>query len=119
MPLASGVTGSTYNTVTALTPNSVYKFKVESRNAFGFSSIASNEVSIRAASIADAPTNLANNVIVTAKGVIGLTWSAGASNGGSPIVDYRVNFHTGSNAFVVLSTGITQTSFTATGLVAD
>jgi len=43
--LASGVTTTNYTTLAALTPGTVYKFKVESRNVAGFSS-PSNEVSI-------------------------------------------------------------------------
>jgi hypothetical protein len=47
--LAQGVTTAYYSTTTTLIPNTVYKFKVESRNAFGYSTSFSNEVSIRAA----------------------------------------------------------------------
>ena len=53
--LASGITTASYSTTAPLTPNTVYKFKVESRNAFGFSTTFSNEVSIRAASVPFAP----------------------------------------------------------------
>ena len=72
--LASGVTTAFYTTTATLTANTVYKFKVESRNAFGFSTSFSNEVSIRAASIPTAPLNLSNNVAITASGIVGLTW---------------------------------------------
>ena len=53
--IASGITTTSYTTTATLTPNTVYKFKVESRNAFGFSTSFSNEISIRAASISTAP----------------------------------------------------------------
>jgi len=43
--LASGVTTTNYTTKITLTPGTVYKFKVESRNVVGFSA-PSNEVSI-------------------------------------------------------------------------
>ena len=57
--LESGVTGLSYTTsgTATLTPNTVYKFKLESRNSYGFSSLSS-EISIRAAMVADAPQNL-------------------------------------------------------------
>jgi len=53
--LATGITTTSYSTLASLTPNTIYKFKVESRNAFGYSMSFSNEVSIRAAEIPKAP----------------------------------------------------------------
>ena len=55
--LDSSVTGLSYSTSATLTPNTVYKFKLESRNSYGFSTLSS-EISIRAAKIPDAPQNL-------------------------------------------------------------
>jgi len=52
--LAEGIIEPSYITTAPLTAGKVYKFKVESRNAYGFSSF-SNVVSIKAANIA-APT---------------------------------------------------------------
>jgi len=97
----------------------VYKFKVESRNAYGYSTSFSNEVSIRAASIPTAPQSLSNNVAVTASGTVGLTWLAPASNGGSPIIDYQISYKTFAASYSVLATGVTATSFTASTLTAD
>jgi len=97
----------------------VYKFKIESRNLYGYSTTFSNEVLIRAASIPTPPQSLANNAAVTASGTVGLTWSAPSSNGGSPIIDYQVSYKTGTSAFTVLATGITTTSHTASGLTPD
>ena len=86
--LASSIITASYSTAASLTANTVYKFKVESRNAFGFSTIYSNEVSIRAASLPTAPQTLTNNAAVTASGIVGLTWSAVSYDGGSPVIDY-------------------------------
>jgi len=94
----------------------VYKFKVESRNAFGYSSSFSNEVSIRAAKKPTAPLNLANDATITASGIIGLTWSAPSSNGGSAVIDYQISFKTGTDGFSVLVSGIAATSYTASSL---
>ena len=116
--LASGVTLTTYTTSVILTPNQVYKFKIMSRNYFGYSTTFSNEVLVRAASIPDSPTNLANNSLITASGIIGLTWSPGTSNGGSPLIDYRISAKTGANAYTVLASGISTTSYTASSLTA-
>jgi hypothetical protein len=76
--LASGITTASYTTTATLTANTYYSFKVESRNAFGFSTTYSNIVSILAASVPTAPLSLANNAAVTAAGIVGLTWSAPA-----------------------------------------
>jgi len=86
--LATGITATSYSTTATLTANGVYKFKVESRNSYGYSTSFSNEVSIRAAAIPTAPQSLANNAAVTASGTVGLTWSAPSSNGGSVVIDY-------------------------------
>ena len=117
--LSTGVTSTSYSTTNALVPNTNYKFKIESRNVFGFSSSYSNEVVILAAMIPNAPSNLANNVAVTSSGVVGLTWSAGISNGGSPIIDYTISYKTGSGSYTTLATGITSTYFTASTLTPD
>jgi hypothetical protein len=42
--------------------------------------------------VPDAPTNLADAVDITSASVIGITWEDGMSTGGTPIIDYRVNF---------------------------
>ena len=39
-----------------------------------------------------APVSLANNPLVTSASVIGLTWSAGATTGGTPVIDYRISW---------------------------
>jgi titin len=97
----------------------VYKFKIESRNAFGFSTTFSNEATIRAASLPDAPVQFYNNIAVTASGTIGLTWSPGAYDGGSPVIDYRISYHAGSDPYVVLTTGVTASFYTASSLTAN
>ena len=117
--LASNIGTTSYTTLAALTANTVYKFKVEARNSFGFSLTYSAEVSIRAASIPSAPLSLANNAAITASGIVGLIWSSGSSNGGSPIIDYQISSKIGSGSYTILATGITTTSYTAASLTAD
>jgi hypothetical protein len=90
--LAVGVVGATYTTTATLVASTTYKFKIEARNQFGFSLTYSNEVSIIAARVSDAPLDLANNVAITASGIIGLTWSVPPYNGGNPIIDYRISY---------------------------
>ena len=59
--IASGITSTSYTTIETLTANTYYKFKVESRNAFGFSPSLSNDVVIRTASLPTTPQTLPNN----------------------------------------------------------
>jgi len=87
---------------------------VESRNVKGYSLISA-AVAIRAARIPNSPTNLANNAVITAASVIGLTWTADY-DGGSPILDYKVYFDQGTSTWTPFAFGVTETSFTATGL---
>ena len=83
-----------------------------SRNAFGYSTSFSIVVSILAAKIPDAPLSLANNIAITASGIIGLTWSPGVYAGGSPVIDYQISYFTGTNPYLVLASGVTIPSFT-------
>lgn len=116
--LASGITTTSYST-TSLTAGGEYIFKVEARNVFGYSSTYSNAVTILQAQKPDAPVTLANDAAITASTQIGLTWSAGAFDGASPIIDYRITFDQGTNNWVPLASSITLTSFTATDLTPD
>ena len=45
-------------------------------------------------------------------------WDEGAANGGSPVLDYKISFTTGSNAYVTLDSGIFTTEYTAIDLIA-
>ncbi len=115
--IATGLTSTAYTTSTVtLTPDLIYNFKVESRNVKGYSAISA-PIAIRAAKVPNSPTNLANNAVITAASIIGLTWTADY-NGGSAILDYKVYFDQGTNTWTPFAFGIAQTSFTATGLTA-
>jgi hypothetical protein len=54
----------------------------------------------------DAPISLASNAAITAATQIGLTWSAGAANGGAPVTDYRLTFDQGTGTWVIYASGI-------------
>lgn len=66
-------------------------FKVQSRNLVGYSA-DSEEVSILAAKLPDAPTQLSNVPDVTTAYQVGLSWNEGPYNGGSPVIDYEVSY---------------------------
>ncbi len=60
----------------------------------------------------DAPLSLANNPAITNAARVGITWTAGVSNGGTPIIDYTVLWDQGSGNWVVRISGLTTTSYT-------
>ena len=64
--------------------------------------------------VPDAPINPMNNPSVTSNSVIGFTWSDGASNGGTPVIDYKITYDQSTGNFVTLSTGVTTQSYATT-----
>lgn len=67
----------------------------------------------------DAPLNLQNVLSITLATQIGLSWTIGVKNGGSPVFDYRVSMYDPAvGQYNILQSGITVTTFTATGLTA-
>jgi len=79
-------------------------------------SAVGNGAIVRVIVVPNPPTNLARDVLTSTPTAIGLTWSDGASNGGSPIIDYQILFDQGTNNFTITSAGITTRAFVRTGL---
>jgi hypothetical protein len=114
--LEAGVISQFYLTSVTLSAGTTYVFKVQSRNSVGFSS-DSADLSVLAAKLPDAPINLVNDPATTTTYQVGLTWSDGAYNGGSPVIDYQVSFtEESSNTFAIFAIGIATQSTTVTGL---
>ena len=91
-----------------LLTESVYA-KVAATNVIGdsiFSSVG-NGALIALSFPPDAPVDLTRNEEKTSLTVLAFSWSDGASNGGQPILDYRVSFDQGINSWVVLSSSVT------------
>jgi hypothetical protein len=42
--------------------------------------------------VPDAPTDQANNAVVTSGSQIGLTWNQGVMNGGTPVIDFKIAY---------------------------
>jgi hypothetical protein len=65
----------------------------------------------------DAPTDIQSDQAASTGNTIALIWTQGAT-GGAPITMYRIAYDQGlgTDQFVVLATGITTQSYTATGL---
>jgi len=73
---------------------------------------------VLAAKPPDAPLNVQNNAAVTAANVIGFSWTPGTYNGGSPVIDYTISYDGATNNYMVLATGVTSLSYTASLLTA-
>jgi hypothetical protein len=88
--------------------------KVYAINVYGLSLISSAGNGAVIITYADAPLSLSENFALRTATNIGLTWTAGVSNGGSAVLDYQLNYDNGSGtANIVLASGLTGTSYTA------
>jgi hypothetical protein len=92
-----------------------YYFKIVAVNTIGDSEF-SEPYLVVAATIPEAPTLLTRNQELTTKTVLSFTWSQGVSNGGSPIIDYKVTYDRSMNSWVEVASGLTALSFTTTYL---
>jgi M6 family metalloprotease-like protein len=103
--------GSTKATVTGLTNDESYDFKVSAINGIGTgpaSNVASATPSISAPS---APTSLSATAISTSD--INLIWTAPADDGGAPITGYMIHR---DNVMIVDDTASTGTTYSDIGL---
>jgi hypothetical protein len=66
----------------------------------------------------DSPVSVLEDTSQRTASVLAITWSAGATNGGTAVIDYQVSTSADGAAFVVLASGITARAYTATGLTA-
>jgi hypothetical protein len=114
--LEEGVVPTEYTTSVALTADLIYAFKLTARNSVG-DSVYSEQISIRAAKVPDAPLNLRNLSARTSAYQVGLAWDEGAYNGGSAVLDYRITFKEESALdFQLYKFNFTQTDMTLIGL---
>lgn len=90
------------------------------QNAIGNGTMSApgNGAIISVVVVPSAPTQVTRNAVTSTPTSIGFTWQDGASNGGSPILDYQVLFDQGNNgtSFVIAQAGITVKAFVMTGL---
>ncbi len=89
-----GTTGSTYYDDATVILGTQYYYVVKASNSAG-KSVSSNEASSQIVHVPDAPPT---PTVVTTLGHVILTWTTPASNGGSPIISYKVHRGTVSDA---------------------
>lgn len=107
-----GVSTGLTATVTGLTSGTNYDFRISAINSVGTG--ASVTVNATAATVPGVPTSLVASVTTT---TATLTWVAPASNGGTPITDYVIDYRTGAAAFATFTDGVsTGLTATVTGL---
>ncbi|WP_338796768.1 IPTL-CTERM sorting domain-containing protein [Acidovorax sp. DW039] len=88
-------------TIEGLTPGTVYTFTVKATNTVGDSLASASASATPLASVPDTPTGL---VATPGNGRMTLSWTAPASNGGSPIQYYTVSGSAGSTCQVTTTT---------------
>jgi hypothetical protein len=65
-----------------------------------------------------APINLVNDILITDGDQIGLSWSEGLEDGGTPVIDHRILYAAGADTFATLDSNIVGASYTAINLAA-
>jgi titin len=114
-PFADGTSTSTAATVTGLSNGTAYIFRVAAVNEVGTGSFSTESLSVTPATTPDAPTSVSGTA---GNAEVSLTWSAPASDGGSAITDYEVEYSSDSGTtWAPFADGTsTTTSTTVTGL---
>lgn len=60
---------------------------------------------------------MADNTVVTTATRIGIVWQEGDSDGGTPVIDYRVSWDQGTGSWVVRQSGLSTLSYSASSLI--
>jgi hypothetical protein len=82
--------------------------KIVATNQIG-DSVASepgNGAQLIISTVPDAPVQLARDSVTTTTSQIGLLWNAGASDGGQPLLDFRIWYDQGIGANVILASNV-------------
>ncbi|WP_426574026.1 fibronectin type III domain-containing protein [Aquihabitans sp. McL0605] len=111
-PISFGSTATT-QTITGLTNGTAYTFKVAALNAAGTGSTSTASAAITPRTVPGAPTGVTGTAGNT---TVSLSWTAPASDGGSPITGYTVTPYVGPAAQTPVTFSSTATTQTITGL---
>jgi hypothetical protein len=88
--------------------------KVSALNIYGTSGYSQIGNGALIQLVPNAPISLSNDAAQTLSTQIGLTWSEGASNGGSAVLDYRIYYDQTTGTWVELDSGIATNSYVTT-----
>jgi hypothetical protein len=109
-----GVSAATGATVTNLLNGTAYRFRVAAVTLAGTGAFTAASAAIIPVTTPAAPTNVGG---FGGNGLVNLSWTAPASNGGRPIKDYQISFSTDGTNYTVFADGVSAaTSATVTGL---
>jgi len=86
---------------------SIY-IKVIAKNEYGTSQISDPGNGAIMVSVPDKPFLVMNDATITSDSKIGIFWFDGATNGGSPIVDYKIMWDQSIGYWVSLVEGLTD-----------
>merc|ERR1711937_107488 len=89
---------------------------VSATNDYGTSSYSLSGNGAVIVTVPDAPTAVQNNMAVTTVNKVGIIWSAGYSDGGLPVLDYRISWDQGTGSWVVRQEGVSTTAYSAASL---
>lgn len=95
--------------------SSVYA-KVTAYNLYGYSTQSPEGNGAIILTNPDAPVSLAETVASRTATSITFTWSLGAANGGTPVIDFRISYDQSIGTYVTLASGVSSQTYTATGL---
>lgn len=90
--------------------------KIIAINSYGESIVSTEGNGAQIVTYPDKPVDLADMPDVTNSVQIGLQWVAGAADGGIPVLDYRIIYDQGIDAYAILASGIQVEYYKATGL---
>jgi titin len=112
-PFSHAPSTSTSATITGLSNGTAYTFRVSATNSVGTGATSAVSAAVTPRTVPGAPTSVSGT---SGNTQVSLTWTAPASNGGSAITDYVVEFNDGSG-FATFADGTSATAAaTVTGL---
>ena len=88
--------------------------KVVAINDYGVSEMSDAGSGDGLETIPDAPISLENDLSVTSDSIIRLTWQEGASNGDSPVLDYKISYDQSTGNFIQLADGVADLFYQTT-----